>query len=114
MPAESSTGRAGILNVRFEDGNYIKLTDSDLVFDVAYWKVGSGSSSFHSFDQRHHLTVASIQRMVRHRISKPPRAHIQMNANNAVNFVGGTTQNERTKQGGGGRDWVINGNVGVI
>ena len=56
--------------MRYEDGNYLKLTDGDLVFDVAYW---------------------------------------QMHAENAVNFVGGTTQNEKTKQGGGGRDWVING-----
>ena len=56
--------------MRYEDGNYLKLTDGDLVFDVAYW---------------------------------------QMHAENAVNFVGGTTQNEKTKQGGGGCDWVING-----
>ena len=31
-----------------------------------------------------------------------------MHPENAVNFVGGTTQNEKTKQGGGGRDWTLN------
>ena len=66
---ESSTGREGILNVRYEDGNYLKLTASDLVFDVSFWRMETG---------------------------------------NTVNFVGGTTHNEKTKQGGGGRDWVIN------
>ena len=34
---------------------------------------------------------------------------------NTVNFVGGTTKKEVTKQGGGGRDWVINadGTIGA-
>ena len=31
-----------------------------------------------------------------------------MEIGNAVNFVGGTNENEKTKMGDGGRDWVIN------
>uniref|UniRef100_A0A7S2VWJ4 Uncharacterized protein n=1 Tax=Triparma pacifica TaxID=91992 RepID=A0A7S2VWJ4_9STRA len=55
--------------VQYVEGNYIKLTDADLVFDVSFWKMESG---------------------------------------NTVNFVGGTNENDKTKLGGGGRDWVIN------
>ena len=44
-----------------------------------------------------------------------PVAHWKMEAGTTVNFVGGTTQREKTKQGGGGRDWVINddGTIGA-
>merc|ERR1711998_311832 len=39
----------------------------------------------------------------------------KMEVGNTVNFVGGTTAREKTKQGGGGRDWVINedGTIGA-
>ena len=57
------------IRVRYEDGNYIKLADDDLVFDVDDWRMEVGRT---------------------------------------VNFVGGTTDDEKTKQEGGGRDWIIN------
>ena len=57
------------IKVSYKKNKFIKLEDSDLVFDVSFWKMEVG---------------------------------------NTVNFVGGTTANERTELEGGGRDWTLN------
>ena len=57
------------VTARLEDGKFVKLTDRDLVLDVAHWKMKEGQP---------------------------------------VNWVGGTSAKEKTKQDGGGRDWTIN------
>ena len=42
---ESGCGPAeAAIRVRFEDGQYIKLADADLVLDVAYWKMEEGNT----------------------------------------------------------------------
>ena len=41
-------------------------------------------------------------------------AHWKMTEGNAVNFVGGTSSQHKTKQGGGGRDWVFHPGDGTI
>ena len=62
------------IHVRYEDDNYIKLAEDDLVLAVSHWN-GEG-----------------FLRMV----------------GNTVNFVGGSTRLEKTKEDGVGRDWIIN------
>jgi hypothetical protein len=62
--------RSNSTRVRYEDGNFIKLADADLVLDISFAKMEEG---------------------------------------NPVNYVGAKTGSSvKTKERGGGRDWIVN------